>query len=68
MRQFDRQKVRKTQRCGLLEQEAGRTAHRLLLAHGLAVGARASDVEEGLFLGSREGRRGSADVTASGRG
>lgn len=42
--------------------------YHLFLAHSLAVGARASDVKEGLLLGGGEGRGWSADITPSGWG
>lgn len=44
------------------------TPHHLSLAHGLAVGARASDVEERLLLGGGQRRRWSADITPPGGG
>lgn len=51
-----------------LQQTAGGAAHGLFLAHGLAVGTRASDVEERLLLGGGEGRGRGAHVTPSGGG
>lgn len=52
----------------LWETDSNWRAHRLFLAHGLAVGTWASDVEEGLLLGGGKGRWWSADITPSGWG
>ena len=64
MRQKEEKGHRKTRR---LEHTGGWKAHRLFLADGLAMGSRACDVKERLFLGGGERRRRGGDIAPSGK-